>query len=180
MNIRRAMDGYTFRSLKFEELSFKGCIGTDDISMAVRFFSEETLCIQVDSSLFPHIVVLLQPLAGSAPSLGESSTTLPVLKGVIHSASWEVLDNSLARSALRARHHLRELTLTHQAGFTAQELTVLDDPVPCIAVLNVAGSYGPQSCTGVSILLLTISCFSAVTTYPSAVGELSLEAHMVL
>ncbi|KAJ3884799.1 hypothetical protein GG344DRAFT_71058 [Lentinula edodes] len=80
----------------------------------------------------------------SSPSLGESSTTLPVLKGVIHSASWEVLDNSLARSALRACHHLREFTLTHQAGFTAQELTVLDDPEPCIAVLNVVGSYGPQ------------------------------------
>lgn len=132
------------------------------VFVQVRFFSEETLCIQVDPSLFPHkyrfvwwcicsldvvlyldIVVLLQPLAGR-PSLGESSTTLPVLKGVIHSASWEVLDDSLARSALRACHHLRELTLTHQAGFMAQELTVLDDPEPCIAVLNVAGSYGPQ------------------------------------
>ncbi|KAJ3911800.1 hypothetical protein F5877DRAFT_85528 [Lentinula edodes] len=62
----------------------------------------------------------------------------------IHSASWEVLDNSLTRSALRACHRLRELTLTHWAGFMAQELTILGDLVPCIAVLNVVGSYGPQ------------------------------------
>ncbi|KAJ3896984.1 hypothetical protein F5879DRAFT_996851 [Lentinula edodes] len=57
MGIHHAMDGYTFRSLKFEELYFKGCIGTsDDISMAVQFLTEETLRIQVHSSLFTRKV----------------------------------------------------------------------------------------------------------------------------
>ncbi|KAJ3859386.1 hypothetical protein EV359DRAFT_86471 [Lentinula novae-zelandiae] len=284
MGIRHAMDGYTFRSLKYEELYFKGCIGTsDDISMAVQFFSEETLRIQVHSSLFTlsylDIVVSLHLLAGSAPSLEELSTTLPVLGGVnyaallqtlfdssmftfpylhrfvfnemsgttklrtfferhpllrcigysaiefntaaahslqneyllqemiayeestlgislivdvmanqlttltIHSASWKVLDNSLTHSTLRACHHLRELTLTHWAGFTAQVLMMLGVLVPGIAVLNVAGSYGPQLAVDSHAppyqFTAHYSCFFAGTTYPSAVGELSLQTHLV-